>query len=54
MLLLIAIDLSRDSFKPAAIPMSKDGKLPDKGNSSGVVTPDNTIKEKSYLDSSLL
>ena len=63
MLLLIAIDLSRDSFmKPAIIPVSKDAKSPEKGNltsDSGVVTPDSTIKEKTYqpesnMDSSLL
>ena len=64
MLLLVAIDLSRDNFmKPTAIiPMSKDAKSPDKGNStsdSGVVTPDNIIKNKNYqpesnMDSSLL
>ena len=60
---MIHTDASRDSFmKPAPIPMSDDVKSPHKGNStsdSGVVTPDDTKKDKNYqpesnMDSSLL
>ena len=59
MLLLVAIDLSRDNFvKSTAIPVSKDDKSPDKGNStsdSGVVTiKDKSFQPESYVDSSLL
>ena len=49
-------------MKPAAIPMSKDDKPPDKGlsiSSNEVAIQDDTIKDKSYqsegiMDSSLL
>ena len=49
-------------MKPAPIPTSDDVKSPHKGNlasDSGVVSPDDTIKDKIYqpesnMDSSLL
>ena len=48
------IDISRDSFRAPSLPLSKDDKSPDKGNStsdSGVVTADvkmNTMEGKNY------
>ena len=60
--LCVAIDLSRDNFlKSTAIPVSKDDKSPDKGNSTNASRMDRmvTIKDKSSqpeskMDSSLL
>ena len=56
---MVAIDLSRDNFlKSTAIPMSKDDKSPDKGNSTnanGMVTiKDKSFQPESKMDSSLL
>ena len=52
--ILVVIDVSRDSFRTPSLPMSKDDKSSDKGNStsdSGVVTQDvkmNTMEGKNY------
>ena len=59
MLLIVAVALSRDTFtKSTAIPVSKDDKSSDKGNStsdSGVGTiKDKSYQPESYMDSSLL
>ena len=59
MLLMVAVALTRDTFtKSTSIPVSKDDKAPDKGNStsdSGVGTiKDKSYQPESYMDSSLL
>ena len=52
--ILVVTDVSRDSFRTPSLPMSKDDKSPDKGNStsdSGVVTQDvkmNTMEGKNH------
>ena len=52
------IDLSGDEYmKPAAMPMSKDGKPPDRKFSTSdnkVVIQDTTIKDKSYQAESIM
>ena len=56
------IDLLKDNLKPVTAPLTKDGKLSDKGdstNDSEVITKDKTAESKIYqpeniVDSSLL